>query len=77
VQLLVFTYILTKCTVQEAKNKKSNFVVMLDIVDSVIIVQLGYGVIKGMSIFCRYTQVLLTEEYRVAVNSEDLIPQCI
>jgi hypothetical protein len=39
------------------KPSSTNFVVMLDIDESVIIVQLVYDVMKRKNIFCRYTHV--------------------
>jgi hypothetical protein len=56
------------------KSSSTNFVVIFDIVESVITVELSYNVMKGAEYFLSlYTSVVLTEEYHVTLNSEDLI----
>jgi hypothetical protein len=56
------------------KPLRTNFVVIFDISESVITVELSYDVIKGAEyLLSLYTSDVLTEEYHVTINSEDLI----
>lgn len=56
------------------KPSSTNFVVIFDIVESVITFELSYDIINGAEyLLSLYASVVLTDEYHVTINSEDLI----